>query len=43
MGKNLSKKSAENRSIAKKDSKKAGRTESEKYESGITLVQKGCK
>lgn len=43
MEKNLNKKSATNKSITKKDSKKAGRAESEKCNSGVTLVQKGCK
>ena len=43
MEKKLSKKSATNKSITKKDSKKARRIESEKNDSGVTLVQKGCK
>ena len=43
MGKNLSKKSAKNKSITKKVSKNERRAGLEKYDFSITLVQKGCK
>ncbi|WP_261341020.1 hypothetical protein [Candidatus Scalindua japonica] len=43
MEKTLRKKSTKNKTIAKKDSKKERVTEPEKYDSGIMLVQKGCK
>ncbi len=43
MEKSLNKKSAINKTVAKKVSKKESSTESQKYDFFVRLVQKGCK